>query len=99
VLYANKLPIEELFSLNTAHFWSAVEYQTPTGACGTTRHGQGEIPPGVRFGVMNSRSLRWPLVAPLLMNVESPLILALVGTQTKCEVTVTVAAPADAMLA
>ncbi len=57
------------------------------------------MPPGVRFGVMKSRSRGLLLVAPLLMKVVSPLILLVVGVHTKCDVTVTVAAPADANVA
>src|SRR5262249_26405734 len=54
----------------------------PSGGCTLSRQGHGLIPPGVRFGVMNNRSLARPLVAPLLMYVESPLVLPVVGSQT-----------------
>src|SRR5579863_4779849 len=70
-------------------------YQTPTGAIEFSRHGQGEMPPGVRLGMTNSRSFFLLLVAPLSMNVESPLVLPLVGRHRKCEVTVTFSPVAD----
>src|ERR1700722_13598548 len=77
----------EPFSLKIAH-WDPL-YQTPVGGVGSSRQGQGEIPPGDRLAVTNSRSLLFSLVAPLLSNVESPLRLSLVVRHPKCEVTVT----------
>ena len=55
------------------------------------------IPKHIRDSLAKSRGLLF--VAPLLMKVVSPLILLVVGVHTKCDVTVTVAAPADANVA
>src|SRR6185312_4713803 len=48
------MPMSEPSSLKIPHCEPL--YRTPTGGTGDSRHGHGEIPPGVRFGMTNSRS-------------------------------------------
>src|ERR1700722_10473568 len=80
--------MSELSSLKMAH--CPFSNQMPIGGIALTRQGQGEMPPGVRFGVTKSKAFWWPLVAPLSMNVESPDSESGTGRHKKCEVTVTV---------